>query len=152
MNVIVRRQITWSLRYQFVLFLFVFFGGGRVFASLLTFYDPKLFRCSILIYTFHRVRWIWIWRHLILFWNFSMKSVWEALNDWPHSSGHVLFQSQKEITRRMCEIYSKLRIKTPERIQWQCLHSMLTLNRFNRFFCLSIVDFEEVKVNWDFSR
>ena len=51
----------------------------------------------------------------------------------------------------MCEIFSKLAIKTPgttsvTSIWWSLL---LTLNKFHTFFDVSIVDFEEVNAGWE---
>ena len=50
----------------------------------------------------------------------------------------------------MCEICSKLTIKTPERRQRRLLvFLLLTLNIFHTFFIVFYVDFEQVYVNWE---
>ena len=53
-----------------------------------------------------------------------------------------LFKINNRNTRKRCEICSKLTIKSPERRHW------LTLNIFHTFFCVSVVNFEQVNVSW----
>ena len=53
-----------------------------------------------------------------------------------YSSRHLLVQSQNRNTGKMCEICSKLTIKTPERRHW-------------RRSGVCIVNFEQVNAGWD---
>ena len=61
-----------------------------------------------------------------------------------------LFKVNNRNTRKRCKIYSKSRIKTPERRQWR--HSGVFIVNFEQIFAsfssVSIADFERVNVSW----
>ena len=60
-----------------------------------------------------------------------------------------LFKFNNANFRKMCEISSKLTVKTPKRRQWRCSGVlMLTLNIFHNFFIVSNVDFDQGNVSW----
>ena len=60
-----------------------------------------------------------------------------------HLPGNMwLFKVRNRNTRKRCEIYSKLTIKTPERRQWRRSGTFIV-----DFFIISIVDFEQVSVS-----
>ena len=68
----------------------------------------------------------------------------------PHPANIYLFKVNNRNTRKRCEIYSKLAIKTPERRQWH--RSDVFIVNFEHvsylYFSVSIVDFEQVNVSW----
>ena len=61
-----------------------------------------------------------------------------------------MFKVNNRNTRKRCVTCSVLTTKTPERRQQR--HSsdlLLTLNILYTFFSITIVDFEQVNVNWE---
>ena len=68
----------------------------------------------------------------------------EIINVLPNR--HLLVRVQKfKFARTMHKTYAKLTIKTPERLQWHILVSLLlTLNRFHTLLWSSTVNFEQV--------
>ena len=77
---------------------------------------------------------------------------------WPSRNLHT--QGHNRITRTMCEICSKLTIKTPEQRQWRlCFHCWLWIRKclyLNAYICLHLrhfscvftVDFERGNAGW----
>ena len=64
------------------------------------------------------------------------------------SSKHLLVQTLTIDIRKMCEICSKLTINDVNDVVQ--LPLLLTLNIFHNFFSVSIVDFKQEKVWWEF--
>ena len=58
----------------------------------------------------------------------------------------VLFKVVNRNHRTMCEICSKLTIKTAKRHHWRRL--LLALNRFHSLFWYSVVDFKQLNPSW----
>ena len=57
------------------------------------------------------------------------------------------FKNNNRITGKRCEICSKLTINIRTTSFW-CFYRWL-LNLFHTFFCVSVVDFEQVNVSWN---
>ena len=67
-----------------------------------------------------------------------------------NSANIYSFKVSNRKTRKRCEITSKLTIKTPEHfIDVVQVFLLITLNIFHGFHSASIVDFEQVNVNWE---
>ena len=67
-----------------------------------------------------------------------------------NSANIYSFKVSNRKTRKRCEITSKLTIKTPEHfIDVVQVFLLITLDIFHTFFSASIVDFEQVNVNWE---
>ena len=66
------------------------------------------------------------------------------------SAGIYLFKVNNKNNRTICEICSKLIIKTSEHvIDAVLVPLLLSLNKFYTLFGVSIVDFEQVNADWD---
>ena len=67
----------------------------------------------------------------------------------PIPSQSYLFKFNNRNNRKRCEIYSKLRIKTPERRHWRLFGVFIVdVTYFTPFSSVPIVDFEQVNVHW----
>ena len=55
-----------------------------------------------------------------------------------------LFKVNNKNTWERCEVSSKLTIKTPEQSQWRGI----VWTYFTHFSSISIVEFEQVNINW----
>ena len=66
-------------------------------------------------------------------------------------AGNSIFKESNRNTPRMCEMYSKLTIKTPERLQWHRFSVFIVnfehISDFGLVF-LCIVTFEQVNAGW----
>ena len=58
-----------------------------------------------------------------------------------------LFKANRRNTRKICEICSRVTIKTPERRQWRFYWKLWTY--FSPLSSVSIVDFEDVNICWE---
>ena len=82
-----------------------------------------------------------------MLWKIILKSVLRHCCCWEFPASTYLFKVNNRNTRTMCEICSKLTIKTTERRQFWCLYCELW-TYFTLCSTVSFVNFEQINAGW----